>query len=251
MNSEQRTATLWGFLFPLLTLGGIVGVLGLSGRGTAPPTRTEGTQNTANQGIVQNNSTMSGTGTSTLPSTSPPMTTPAAPAAAVPSGTAQAAPPQGSGTAPAAQAPAAQAPAANAAGTQATAPAPQGTPVQASANGAQVYTANCVSCHGAQGAGVAGAFPALAGNKAVLGDDKYLSNVLLYGLQGQINANGQVYNGVMPAWAASLTDAEIAAVITHIRVSWGNSAPVVTEATVKTERGTPKTVAQVLAQRPQ
>ena len=98
---------------------------------------------------------------------------------------------------------------------------------------------------------MAGAFPALAGNKAVLGDDKYLSNVLLYGLQGQINANGQVYNGVMPAWAASLTDAEIAAVITHIRTSWGNTAPAVAEATVKAERGTPKSAVQVLAQRPQ
>ena len=224
MTSEQRTAALWGFLFPVLTLGGIVGVLGLSGR-------------------------------STTPSTSAPMTAQSVPAA--PSGTTQAAPPQGSGMAPATQTPAAQAPVANAAGTsaapgaQAAAPAAQGTPVQASANGAQVYTANCVSCHGEQGAGVAGAFPAMAGNKAVLGDDKYLSNVLLYGLQGQINVNGQVYNGVMPAWAASLTDAEIAAVITHIRVSWGNTAPAVTEAAVRTERGTPKTVAQVLAQRPQ
>ena len=239
MTSEQRTAALWGFLFPVLTLGGIVGVLSLSGR-------------------------------STTPSTSAPMTAQSVPAA--PSGTTQAAPPQGSGMAPAAQAPAAQAPAAqapaaqapaaqapvaNAAGTsaapgaQAAAPAAQGTPVQASANGAQVYSANCVSCHGEQGAGVAGAFPAMAGNKAVLGDDKYLSNVLLYGLQGQINVNGQVYNGVMPAWAASLTDAEIAAVITHIRVSWGNTAPAVTEVAVRTERGTPKTVAQVLAQRPQ
>lgn len=224
MTSEQRTAALWGFLFPVLTLGGIVGVLSLSGR-------------------------------STTPSTLAPMTAQSAPA--VPSGTPQAAPPQGSGMAPAAQAPAAQAPVANAAGTsaapgaQAAAPAAQGTPVQASANGAQVYTANCVSCHGEQGAGVAGAFPAMAGNKAVLGGDKYLSNVLLYGLQGQINVNGQVYNGVMPAWAASLTDAEIAAVITHIRVSWGNTAPAVTEAAVRTERGTPKTVAQVLAQRPQ
>ena len=224
MTSEQRTAALWGFLFPVLTLGGIVGVLSLSGR-------------------------------STTPSTSAPMTAQSVPAA--PSGTTQAAPPQGSGMAPATQAPAAQAPVANAAGTsaapgaQAAAPAAQGTPVQASANGAQVYSANCVSCHGEQGAGVAGAFPAMAGNKAVLGDDKYLSNVLLYGLQGQINVNGQVYNGVMPAWAASLTDAEIAAVITHIRVSWGNTAPAVTEVAVRTERGTPKTVAQVLAQRPQ
>ena len=213
MPSEQRTAALWGFLFPVLTLGGIVGVLGLSGR-------------------------------STTSNTSMPMTAQSAPAA--PSGTTQAAPPQGSGMAPAVQAPAAQAPV-----VQAPAPAAQGTPVQASANGAQVYTVNCVSCHGEQGAGVAGAFPAMAGNKAVLGDDKYLSNVLLYGLQGQINVNGQVYNGVMPAWAASLTDAEIAAVITHIRVSWGNTAPAVTEAAVRTERGTPKTVAQVLAQRPQ
>ena len=96
-----------------------------------------------------------------------------------------------------------------------------------------------------------GAFPPLAGNKAILGSEKYVSDVLLYGLQGQINAGGQNYNGVMPAWAATLSDAEIAAVLTHVRTSWGNSAPAVTADTVKTERGTPLTAQQVLAERPQ
>ena len=139
-------------------------------------------------------------------------------------------------------------------GTSGTAAPPAtagGTPVQASADGAKVYSTNCASCHGAAGAGVAGAFPALAGDQAILGSDIYVSDVLLYGLQGQIQAGGQTYNGVMPAWAGTLTDAEIAAVLTHIRSSWGNTASAVAEATVKTERGTPKTVAQVLAERPQ
>ncbi|WP_407572224.1 c-type cytochrome [Deinococcus altitudinis] len=126
-----------------------------------------------------------------------------------------------------------------------------GTAVQASADGAQVYTSNCASCHGPAGAGVPGAFPPLAGNKAILGSEKYVSDVLLYGLQGQINAGGQNYNGVMPAWAATLSDAEIAAVLTHIRSTWGNAAPAVTADTVKTERGTPLTAQQVLAERPQ
>jgi len=122
---------------------------------------------------------------------------------------------------------------------------------KSSAEGAQVYSTNCSSCHGPAGAGVAGAFPPLAGNKTILGSEKYVSDVLLYGLQGQIAVNGQTYNGVMPAWAATLSDAQIAAVLNHVRSSWGNSASAVTEATVKTERATTMTAAQVLSERPQ
>jgi mono/diheme cytochrome c family protein len=141
---------------------------------------------------------------------------------------------------------------ANAAGTPG-APTPAGTSsaAQASAVGAQVYAANCTGCHGANGAGVAGAFPPMAGNKSILASETYVADVLLYGLQGQINVDGQTYNGVMPAWAAQLSDAEIAGVLDHIRSSWGNSATAVPEAVVKAERATPKTVSQVLAERPQ
>ncbi|GGR09418.1 hypothetical protein GCM10008957_22680 [Deinococcus ruber] len=124
-------------------------------------------------------------------------------------------------------------------------------PVASTVDGAKVYAANCASCHGAAGAGVPGAFPPLAGNTAIAGDGKYISDVLLYGLQGKIVAKGQPYNGVMPAWAAQLNDAQIAAVATHVRSTWGNKGSAVRASTVKTERSAPKTAAQILKERPQ
>ena len=95
--------------------------------------------------------------------------------------------------------------------------------------GETVYKANCVSCHQATGLGVAGAFPALDGDKLVLGPKADQINVLL---------NGQG-NGKMPAWK-QLSDVEIASVITYTRQSWGNAGkgtdPVVQPADVKAAR---------------
>jgi len=63
---------------------------------------------------------------------------------------------------------------------------------------------------------------------------------------------GQVYNGAMPAWGPSLSDAEIAAVATYIRSSFGNKALPITEATVAAARAanagrtTPWTIPELL-----
>ena len=93
-------------------------------------------------------------------------------------------------------------------------------------DGSQIY-AQCAGCHGQQGQGVPGAFPPLAEHMPVLynadGGREYLVSVMLYGLQGQIEVEGQTYNGVMPAWP-QLSDAEIAAVLNHELTSWGNEA---------------------------
>ena len=94
------------------------------------------------------------------------------------------------------------------------------------ADGAAVYAANCQSCHQANGMGLTGAFPPVAGHSAELvasqGRD-YLVNLLLYGLQGQIEVNGQSYNGVMPAWNA-LSDEDLAAVTNYLLTEWDASA---------------------------
>jgi len=100
------------------------------------------------------------------------------------------------------------------------------------AQGATIYTANCSGCHAANGAGLAGQFPPLAKNDYVTGDVKAVIHTLNYGLVGKIKVNGADYNGVMPAWKGQLKDAEIAAVITYIRNSWGNKASAVTAAEV-------------------
>jgi mono/diheme cytochrome c family protein len=99
-------------------------------------------------------------------------------------------------------------------------------------DGGKVYTTNCASCHQANGQGVEGNFPPLAGNPVVVGDPSTVIHVLKYGLSGKINIKGHEYNGMMPAWGQQLSNGDIAAVVTYIRASWGNSASAVTSADV-------------------
>ncbi|RZJ84055.1 MAG: cytochrome c oxidase subunit II [Massilia sp.] len=83
--------------------------------------------------------------------------------------------------------------------------------------GEQVYNANCVACHQANGKGVPNAFAALDGSPNVLGAKAHQVDILL---------NGQdtpAYPSAMPAWK-QLSDTEIAAVITYTRNSWSNKA---------------------------
>jgi mono/diheme cytochrome c family protein len=89
-------------------------------------------------------------------------------------------------------------------------------------DGAQVFAANCVACHQASGAGLSGVFPPLVDSRWVLGSSERLVQIMLHGIQGPIEVKGAVYNGVMPAFAR-LSDAELAAVTTHIRSAWGNA----------------------------
>ncbi|TBH17237.1 c-type cytochrome [Thermus thermamylovorans] len=90
--------------------------------------------------------------------------------------------------------------------------------------GAQLYQ-QCAGCHQANGQGVRGAFPPLAGHMAeILGKEngrEFLILVLLWGLQGQIEVQGVRYNGVMPAYN-QWTDEQIAAVLNHIATAWGD-----------------------------
>jgi mono/diheme cytochrome c family protein len=91
--------------------------------------------------------------------------------------------------------------------------------------GSRVYATNCVVCHQAGGTGVAGAFPPLAGHVPDLlkrADGRtYLGKVLLFGLEGEINVNGNAFAGQMPAWSA-LSDNEIADVLNYVSHAWDN-----------------------------
>lgn len=99
------------------------------------------------------------------------------------------------------------------------------------ANGATIYNTNCSSCHQATGKGLAGQFPPLAGNPVVNGPAGTVIHIVKNGLTGPVKVNGVTYNGMMPAWK-QLQPAEIAAVITYVRSSWGNHGSAVTEAQV-------------------
>jgi cytochrome c oxidase subunit 2 len=86
------------------------------------------------------------------------------------------------------------------------------TVAELAARGEKVYAANCVACHQANGKGVPGAFPALDGSQMVNGPQDGQVAILLNG------------KNAMPAWKATLSDTEIAAVITYTRNSWSNKA---------------------------
>ena len=96
-------------------------------------------------------------------------------------------------------------------------------------DGKAIFATNCAGCHQATGLG-GGPFPPLAGNPDVTGaDTSALIASVLNGRSGPIVSNGRTYGGVMPAWKGTLSNAQIAAVVTYIRSAWGNNAAIVTE----------------------
>lgn len=104
------------------------------------------------------------------------------------------------------------------------------------ASGAAVFATRCVPCHQADGQGLPGAFPPLAGSEYVNGDPLRAARIVLRGLTGPVTVAGGAFNGAMPAWADQLTDAEIAAVLTYVRSSFGNASGPVATADVAKER---------------
>ncbi|MDH3711126.1 MAG: c-type cytochrome [Cyclobacteriaceae bacterium] len=93
--------------------------------------------------------------------------------------------------------------------------------------GKKVYDQYCIVCHQADGQGVPNAFPPLVKTEWVLGDKEQLIAVVLNGLSGEIEVNGETYNSAMLPHDF-LTDDDIAAVITYVRSSFGNDAEAVT-----------------------
>ena len=104
-------------------------------------------------------------------------------------------------------------------------------------HGAAVYDRHCVQCHGEQGEGVAGAYPRLAGNRAVTMDSPAnLVHVVLEGGFPPATAGNPRPFG-MPPLATTLDDGDIAAVLTFIRRAWGNEAAPVSAYEVARYRG--------------
>jgi cytochrome c oxidase subunit 2 len=124
----------------------------------------------------------------------------------------------------------APAPVASAAPSAAAAPADESKPLPLAelvSRGEKIYAANCIACHQATGQGTpAMKAPALAGNKLVTGADQEPIDTVL---------NGRP-NTAMQPFKQQLSDAEIAAVVTYVRNSWGNKASEVQPAEVKARR---------------
>jgi mono/diheme cytochrome c family protein len=103
--------------------------------------------------------------------------------------------------------------------------------------GAKLYADQCVQCHGERGEGVPGAYPALAGNRAVTLDvTANLVQVVLYGGYAP-STRGNPRPFGMPPFAMRMGDDDVAAVLTYIRGSWGNKGAPVSALAVAQQRG--------------
>ena len=107
--------------------------------------------------------------------------------------------------------------------------------------GAEIYRREgfCMTCHQPDGLGLESAhFPPLAKSVWVTQNDERLIKLTLHGLQGPIEVNGKKYPGLVPmtAFEGLMTDDDVAAVLTYVRNSFGNKAPMITPEQVKKVR---------------
>jgi mono/diheme cytochrome c family protein len=108
------------------------------------------------------------------------------------------------------------------------------------ARGKQVYQDTCLACHQADGAGVPNMNPSLIKAPLVLGDKAKLIRVVLQGMTGELVVNGDTFDKPMPPFSSTLTDQQIADVLTYVRNSFGNKATPISATEVKAIRAKAK-----------
>ena len=115
-------------------------------------------------------------------------------------------------------------------------PAPVAAGDNAMRAGAAIYKDACAACHRDGGAGEPHLFPRLAGSAVVQSDDPTtLVRVVLQGTRA-VSTAAMPTAPAMPAFDWRLTDAQVAAVLTYIRNSWGNAAAPVSPGVVASQR---------------
>ena len=97
------------------------------------------------------------------------------------------------------------------------------------AEGRELYANVCAGCHQADGRGREKMAPAVAGSRYVTGNPAVTARILFAGKEGP--------GGSMPPFAATLSDEQIAALLTYMRREWGHTASPVTRAEVREVRG--------------
>ena len=119
----------------------------------------------------------------------------------------------------------------------------------------------CAVCHSPDGKGLFGLGPPLAGSEWITGNKRLSLSIALLGISGPITVSGKLFKQpdigpLMPGLSYNLKDEEIAAILSYIRSSFGNSAEAVTAAEVAAERkalgsrGEPFTPAELSGQAP-
>ncbi|GJM29657.1 MAG: hypothetical protein DHS20C17_22920 [Cyclobacteriaceae bacterium] len=105
--------------------------------------------------------------------------------------------------------------------------------------GQEIYNWYCGACHQRDGRGDGGRFPTLAGTDWVTGDEERLISIVLNGLEGAIEVNGETFNSAMPQHSF-LSDEQISDVLTYIRSNFGNEAAAISADQVAAVRSSTK-----------
>jgi mono/diheme cytochrome c family protein len=121
-----------------------------------------------------------------------------------------------------------------AAGPAAPAPLPASDPRMQM--GEAIFVDTCAACHMRSGAGVEHMFPKLAGNVVTTQDDPASLIRIVVGGGRAAATDPRPTSPAMPSLGYRLNDAQIAAVVTYVRNSWGNAAPPVSADTVQEMR---------------
>ncbi|HEY9165257.1 MAG TPA: copper-containing nitrite reductase [Candidatus Kryptonia bacterium] len=101
--------------------------------------------------------------------------------------------------------------------------------------GQQIFGRTCIACHQANGQGIPGVFPPLAGSDFLRSNKDKTIDFVLHGHTGTIVVNGRTFNNTMPP--QPLNDKQIAAVLTYVRSSFGNKMGPVSTTEVDQMRG--------------
>jgi mono/diheme cytochrome c family protein len=105
--------------------------------------------------------------------------------------------------------------------------------------GQTIYADKCASCHGDKGQGKPPHYPPLAGNQSIqMSSSVNPVRMVLNGGYPPGTAGNPMPHG-MPPFAQSLSDDEVAAVVTYIRVSWGNHGAAVSVGEANALRSVP------------
>ncbi|MDZ7726079.1 MAG: cytochrome c [Candidatus Campbellbacteria bacterium] len=100
--------------------------------------------------------------------------------------------------------------------------------------GKQLYAKQCLPCHQADGSGVPGMFPPLD-KEWVDGDNETLISIVVHGMDGEIEVNGEIYNQIM-APLPHLSDQEVKDVLNYVRMEFGSSDNEISTAEVREVR---------------
>jgi len=94
--------------------------------------------------------------------------------------------------------------------------------------GETVYNEVCLACHQADGSGVPMMFPPITKSDIISGNHVEVIRLVLDGMSGPIEINGEEYNSIMPPQKDNLDDQQISDLLNFLRNSFGNSADAIT-----------------------